>query len=177
MKRIIFVLLVLFPILAMAQRTQRLLPQSNPSGKSWVDMQDSSSTTFTFTFPGAGLTGSGQENSYSGYLEVIAWVDTVSTATDSASTGDRDSLTVSIYPLFYDLIDARLERSNDTDRDSIDVKNVYNWGTNHSDARVSFNVSCNLPPCDGFQVNAYTGANGAQCKIRVEARIAESEAF
>ena len=171
MKKTIILLALLVPLLVQAQRTQRILPQSNATGKSWVDVQDSSSTTFTFTFPGAGLTGSGQENSYSGYLEIIVWVDTISTG----DVGDRDSLTVSVYPLYYDLIDQQLEQSNDADKDSIDIKNVYDWGTGHSDDRYSFNVSCNLPPCDGFQVNVYTGDNGAMCKIGVEGRIAEME--
>lgn len=167
--KIILLLALLMPIMAQAQRTQRILPQSNATGKSWVDVAENSSTTFTFTFPGAGLTGSGQENSYSGYLEIIVWADTISAGT----IDDGDSLTVSVYPLFYDMVDLRLEQSNDADKDSIDIKNIYDWGSNHSDERYAFNVSANLPPCDGFQLNIYTGFGG-KGKFRVEGRIAES---
>lgn len=170
MKKTIILLALLVPLLAQAQRTQRILPQSNATGKSWVDVAENSSTTFTFTFPGAGLTGSGQENSYSGYLEIIVWADTISAGT----IDDGDSLTVSVYPLFYDLDSQQLEQSNDADKDSLDIKNIYDWGANHSDNRYAFNVSANLPGCDGFQVNAYTGFGG-KGKFRVEGRIAEME--
>lgn len=172
MKKNSLIGLLALPLLVNAQSVQKIYPQSNPSGKSWVDVNEGSSTSFTFTFPGAGVTGSGQNNSYSGYLEITFWADTMSTG----SVEDRDSLTVSAEPLFYDVNDIRLERSNDTDRDSLDIKNYYAWGTSHSDAEYSFNVSVNLPPCDGFRINVYTGTGG-QGKFRCEGRIAESHTF
>lgn len=172
MKSIIAIILLVLTVTAQAQRVQKLYPQTTPNGKSWQDVNEGSTTSFRFTFPGAGVTGSGQNNSYSGYLEIVFWADTMSTG----SVEDRDSLTVSVYPLFYDVNDSRLERSNDTDRDSLDLKNIYNWGTNHTDLKYAFNSTVNLPPCDGFDVNVYTGTGG-QGKFRSEARIAESQSF
>ena len=172
MKRITFFVLLILPFLANAQSVQRLYPQVSPSGKSWTDVNEGTNTSFIFTFPGAGTTGSGQNNSYSGYAEIVFWADTMSTG----AVEDRDFLTVSVEPLFNDVNDSRLERSNDTDRDSIDIKNYYNWGTSHSDSEYSFNVSVNLPPCDGFRINVYCGTGG-QGKFRCEGRIAESHTF
>lgn len=151
----------------MAQRTQKLCPSNVPCN-SFTAIGDSSTQLFRFYFPGSTSSGGNAGNSYSGYAEVVAWFDSA-----SGTVGDRDSVWVSAYPLMFDVVSNQYERSNDADRDSIDIKNDYNWGTTHSDNRYSFNISINLPPCDAVQINAYTGTNG-QCKMRTELRIAGS---
>lgn len=161
MKRILFFLWLSLPIITHAQQVVTLYPTANPNRKTYTAVSSGGSTSFTFYFPGTVM-----HTGYTGFCEVVAWVDSVT----SGSVGDRDSLTVSIEPLMYDIVTATYQRSSHADRDSLDIVNIYAWGTTDSDSRYDFNVSGNLPACNAARVNVYAGSGG-QCTIRVELRI------
>lgn len=157
-------LIILFLTFAAHAQVLRLTPTSDPNGMTFTSLSASSNTSFTFTWPGTDF-----RNEYAGYCEVVVEVDSA-----SGTVGDRDSLWASIQPLFgikhISTGVFSLKPSSAADKDSIDIVNVYNWGTTDSDSKYDINATANLPPCDGARVNVYTGRN-AQCKVRVFLKI------
>lgn len=165
---LLFILLFALPIICSAQQVTILYPTSNPTGLNWTELASSSSTSFTFIFPRTNT-----RTSYTGVVQCIVYVDTA-----LAGVSHRDSLTVSVEPLRYDktldtdgVVSAGdLVRTSQADHDSIDVVNMYDWGTGDSDNTVNISAIADLPPCQGARVNVYTGLNAA-CRVRVELHI------
>lgn len=174
-KSILFaVLLFLLPVICHAQQVTILYPTGNPTGLNWTEMAASANTSFTFIFPRTNI-----RTNYTGVVQCIVYVDTA-----LAGVSHRDSLTVSAEPLRYDkTLDTDgvvsvgdLVRTTQANHDSVDVVNIYNWGTGDSDNTVNISAIADLPPCQGGRVNVYTGLNAA-CRIRVEFHITTPYGF
>lgn len=122
------------------------------------------------------MPGNNNENNYSGSADIIVRVDT--TSIEGVSVGGRDSLFVSIYPLFYDYANNVWESSSEADKDSLVIGGStgagINWGTTVNDNEFLFRADADFPLCNAVQVNVYTGG-GSPVDFNSYLRISKSD--
>jgi hypothetical protein len=194
MKKLFLVLsILLYSASLFAQRTVSVFPNSHdqslphtvfdaPEGderKYYYQLQPPTGATANGAYDVKRLLfkmpGSVDRNSYSGNADVIVRTDT--TSISGLAVGDRDSLFVSIYPLYYDHVTKTYESSSEADKDSIVVGGStgagINWGSTVSDLEILLRDDADVQLCDAVQVNIYAG-RGGQVDVQVQLRISET---
>lgn len=166
MKKWIWLFLIVLPLHAQ-ENTLTIWASQDDYKAQWTEIAAGGSVTHDFIF-----SQRFERHGYAGFSAYYAWVDTA-----AGGAGARDSLKIDAYVLVYDKLSGQHEIGTPallvSGKDSINVAQYINWGTNHSDDKFTISKVLNVQSADGIRV--ITSNAGAALKFRDEIKFSNSK--